>query len=191
MIIQALSIVLVIMVVSNIAVGVLNKASSSCSDGKDYFQGARNMPDGAVAGLGSIPTHVGFDYVGAARVATGVPGVIGLTSYPSMQKNGYLNNKPKTIEGYVTSMNLNTNDEDPSDSAVSNKATEAINSILQPGKTHKPNKDVVKVTADKAGSLNEFEVGMESIHAKNSDRKTAYANHRVLSHTSVRDGYEA
>ncbi len=183
---QALVIILVIMIVSNFAVGIFNKMVPPCGDSSEYFQNASKLPDGAVMGLGSIPSHTGFDYVGAARLDAG-GGIIGLTSYPSAQKNGYVNEKSKSIEGYITQMH--TTEEDPSDCAVSTKAKDEISNILQTGKKHRANADSRIVSNSKAGSLNEFEVSMEGIMTKNKLKKATSKNHRDLSHNSLRDGY--
>jgi len=186
MIVEALVIILVILIISNFAVGIFNKMVPPCND-SDYFQGSRNLPDDALVGLGSIPSHVGFDYVGAATVATGKPGVIGLTSYPSLQKN--------SIEGYINHMNINEEDpsdcESKSDDTVSTKAVAAIHDILQTNKKHCSGANKIVDTNSKSGSINRFDVTMEGIAARNPHKKSQPRDHRLLSHSSERDGYES
>lgn len=188
MIVIALIILLVILIISNFAVGIFNKMVPPCSADNEYFQNAKRLPDDAVIGLGSIPSHAGFDYVGAATVATGTPGVIGLTSYPSLQKNGYMDLSTNgTIEGYLN--NMSVTEEDPSDCDISCKASNAIDNILQTGKKYNSNSDGVMISSTKAGSLNEFEVSMKDILSKNNNQKKNRKNHASLAHSSERDGY--
>ena len=188
MIVEALVIILVILIVSNFAVGVFNKMVPACAD-KEYFQNVNKLPDDAVVGLGSIPSHVGFDYVGAATVETRIPGVIGLTSRAN-KKNGYTDNNTNSsgnIEGYVTHMNIA--EEDPSDCEISTKASNTIDAILQTNK--KQNNESDKAISTKNGTINHFEMRMEGIAARNSHSKSKPRNHRVLAHGTERDGYDS
>ena len=190
MIIQGLLIVLVILVIANFAVGFFNQVSPPCMDANEYFQGARRMPDGAAAGLGSIPTHTWQDYVGARRVATGIPGVIGLQSYN--QKNGYIGDTRDSMENYINPVVNALDDEDPSDCAdkhVSQEATDAIDNILQPGKKGKAKTESQTSVSDKANSLSEFEISMEGIMSKNIDKSNLKGRHMPLAYNTARDGY--
>jgi len=71
---------LVILVIANVGLSAYNSMYPPCETSKDYFDSARTLPDGAIAGLGSIPSGTDLHYVGAATVATGQSGVIGLTN---------------------------------------------------------------------------------------------------------------
>lgn len=187
MIIQGLLIVLVVLIVANFAVGFFNQVSPPCMDASEYFQGAKQLPDGAVAGLGSIPTHTWQDYVGAMRVDTGIPGVIGLQSYnqKNNQKNGYIGDTSDSMESYINPVVSAFNNDDPSDCAehISTEATDAIDNILQPGKKGRAQ----SLACDKPGSLSEFEVNMECVTSKNSE--TLKGRHMSLAHNTARDGY--
>lgn len=191
MIVQGLIIVLIVLVVANFAVGIFNTVSPPCNDANEYFQGASRMPDGATAGLGSIPTHAGHDYVGAARFATGVPGTIGLTSYAN-QKNGYIGDTRDVSEGYINPIINELGSDDPSDCKdhqVGEAASNAIDAILQPGKKGKAKTESTTNISDKSGSLSEFEVSMEGIMSKNIDKSTLRGKHMSLAHQTARDGY--
>ncbi len=191
MIVQALVIVLVVLIIANFAVGVFNRVSPPCINAEEYFQGAKRMPDGAVAGLGSIPTHTWSDYVGAARFSTGVPGTIGLTSY-SAQKNGYIGDTKDSMEGYINPTINSMAEDDPSDckdNTISDEASNAIDNVLQLGKKNKSKTDSQTAVADKSGSLSEFEVNMEGIMSKNSDKSGLKGRHMSVAHQTARDGY--
>ncbi len=194
MIVQGLLILLVILVIANFALGMFNAVSPPCSSASEYFQGAKRMPDGAAAGLGSIPTHTWQDYVGAKRVATGIPGVIGLTSYNN-QKNGYIGNTQDSLEGYVNPVVHDMAETDASDCQdrhqreVSEEATNAIDAVLQPGKKGKAKTESETDVSAKAGSLTEFEVSMEGIMSKNIDKSSLRGKHMSLAHQTARDGY--
>lgn len=84
MITQAVLILLVILVVANIGIGVFNQFYPPCFDADEYFKGARKLPDGAIAELGSIPSGNDVKYVGVRTVETDDPTVIGLKSWNSI-----------------------------------------------------------------------------------------------------------
>jgi hypothetical protein len=155
-------------------------------DANEYFQGARLIPDGAVAELGSIPTHTWQDYIGAKRVATDIPGIIGLTS--NNQKNGYIGDFQDSIDNYTNPV-INAFDEERisnyNNLQVSKEADDAINNILQP----EVKKDNIITITDKKGSLSEFDVSMEGIMSKNIDRSNLKGRHMYLAHNTARDGY--
>ena len=183
MIIKGLIIILVILIIANFAIGIFNRMAPPCMDADEYFQGAYRLPDDAAAGLGSIPTHTWQDYTGAKLVATGQPGVIGLTSHN--QKNGYIGNTYDRTEGYINPVIKSLEDDDPSDckdQEISQKAKDAIDDILQPGKrkTCNPTHKVAK-----AESLTEYDA---SALTKTVD-KSMLKNHRSMSHNTARDGY--
>ncbi len=191
MIVQALLIVLVILIIANFAVGIFNKVSPPCMNAEEYFQGAKRMPDGAAAGLGSIPTHTWNDYVGAARFSTGVPGTVGLTSYAN-QKNGYIGDTRDSTEGYVNPVVHAMAEDDPSDCKdhnVGEAASNAIDAVLQPGKKGKAKTESQTNITDKSGSLSEFEVSMEGIMSKNTDKSQLKGRHMSVAHQTARDGY--
>lgn len=80
MIVVAIVSVLFVLIFANIGLKVFNHLYPPCSKSYEYFEGARMLPDGAALALGSIPTSVNLNFVGAQTVATGIPGVIGLKS---------------------------------------------------------------------------------------------------------------
>jgi hypothetical protein len=84
MIVQATVILLVILIVANIGVGVYNQFYPPCFDADEYFKGARRLPDGAIAELGSIQSGTDRHYVGARIVETDDPTVIGIKSWNSV-----------------------------------------------------------------------------------------------------------
>ncbi len=81
MIVLAILILLTLLIVSNVVLGIYNMLYPPCADDNDYFRGSKKLPDGVSSSLGSIPSGTDRHYVGAARVTTGIPGVVGLTSY--------------------------------------------------------------------------------------------------------------
>lgn len=179
MIVQGLIIVLVILIVSNFALGFINQVSPPCQDAEEFFRNARMLPDGSSASLGSIPTSLDHYYIGARVVPTGIPGVIGLTSH-----NSYLGNT--TQENY-TNPAAHEMAEDESDCArnqknekeLSNTAVSAINSLFP----MKKNKEVV---TDQVVKFNEYE-GIEARPLLGS--KSLKGNHMDLSYKTMRDGY--
>jgi hypothetical protein len=80
MLLLAVTIVLILLVVGNIAARAMNATWDPCDSESEYFASARKLPDGRIAGLGSIPSGTDVRYVGAKTVSTGQPGVIGLKS---------------------------------------------------------------------------------------------------------------
>jgi len=188
MIVQALIIILVILVIANFSVGFFNKVSPPCMDAAEYFDGGRRLPDGAVAGLGSIPTHTSFDYIGARRVPTGIPGTIGLTSW---NKNGYIGNIDSSVEGYINPIVKEIAEDDASDCRdhlekdVSQKASDAIDNIFQPNKKAKAEAS----KAPKGPSLTEHEVSFDAIESRKSSREGLTGRHMSLAHNTARDGY--
>lgn len=84
MIVQATVILLVILIVANIGVGAYNQFYPPCFDADEYFKGARILPDGAIAELGSIQSGTDKHYIGARTVETDDPTVIGLKSWNSV-----------------------------------------------------------------------------------------------------------
>lgn len=84
MIVQAVVILLVILIVANIGVGAYNQFYPPCFDADEYFKGSRDLPDGSIAELGSIPSGTDMKYVGARTVETDDPTVIGLKSWNSV-----------------------------------------------------------------------------------------------------------
>lgn len=180
MILQGLIIVLVILIVANFAVGFFNKVSPPCLDADEYFQGATKLPDGAIAGLGSIPTNTSFDYVGAARVP-GPNGSIALTSY-----NGYIGKVEDHTEKMCNPSLAELDKEDASDCAerVSKEAMQSINTILNPG--NKPDK---VVAVDKRLAVSEFDVGMSEFNSRLTHKKSERPQAMALAHRTARDGY--
>jgi hypothetical protein len=84
MIVQAIVIVLVILIVANIGLGFYNQMYPPCFDANEYFNGARKLPDGAIASLGSIPSGNDVKYIGARLVETDKSNVVGLKSWNSI-----------------------------------------------------------------------------------------------------------
>lgn len=176
MLTYAIVILLLILIFANFAVGLFNAASPPCHSSEEFFNGARLMPDGIVGGLESIPTHSSADFVGPARVATGQPGVIGLTSHPHQQQmNGYIGSSSSADENYINPAALA--DEDPSDCKVSESAECAINAILQPNT--KPIVTFAKPVLDL------------EVTAKLKDKPVLKNSHMSLAHSTARDGYSS
>ncbi len=200
MIIQGLLIVLAVLIIANFGVGVLNRISPPCTDAIEYFQGAARMPDGVSAGLGSIPTHTWRDFVGARRVQTGDPNVIGLTSYN--QKNGYIGKfSNETFDNCTNSSLVSIMGDDSSDCSdrlddesgkeISKEATDAIDDILNPNK--KNARDAVRHplinNQMKAASLEDFEIDTDAVVERNTRTTSLKGRHMSLAHNTARDGY--
>jgi len=81
MIIYAVTIVLITIIIANLGSYIYNNVYPPCDSVTEYFNSVRNLPDGATAGLGSIPSGTDMDYVGARRVETDDPNTIGLKSW--------------------------------------------------------------------------------------------------------------
>jgi len=94
MIVLAVSILLLILILANIGLKIFNDLYPPCSN-KEYFDSARNLPDGEAASLGSIPSGNKNTYVGAEMVDTGMPGVIGLKSF-----NDTVNTEPEPSDSF-------------------------------------------------------------------------------------------
>lgn len=190
MVIQALLTVLVILVIANFAIGIYNQVDPPCMNANEYFQGATKLPDGAVSGLGSIPTHTDRDYVGAARVATGIPGTIGFKSHN--QKNGYIGDTTDKTDNYVNPVISAMKENDASDcrdNQVSEEASNAIDALLRPGKLSKANTESITSISEKKSSLSEFEVSMEGIATKQTDKTSLKGRNMSVIHQTARDGY--
>lgn len=84
MIVQAVVILLIILVVANIGIGMYNQFYPPCFNADEYFKGARKLPDGYIAELGSITSGNDNKYIGARTVETDDPDVIGLKSWNSI-----------------------------------------------------------------------------------------------------------
>jgi hypothetical protein len=184
MILQGLVILLVILIVSNVIVGVYNRISPPCQDAEEFFRGAKMLPDGASASLGSIPTSSDHYYMGAKTVPTGIPGVIGITSH-----NTYLGSSKQ--ENYINPVvnEMSENESDCTDKCknekISDEAKEAINNIFPIKKSHDN-----KLVSETNGSINEFDNANEGISAKPSNKlKHTNGNHMALAHRTLRDGY--
>ena len=191
MLIQGLIILLVILIIANFALGIFNNVSPPCMNADEYFRGVKQLPDDAVAGFGSIPTHTWRDYVGAARVPGATPGTIGLTSYAN-QKNGYIGNTQNTLETYINPVVREMAEDDPSDCkdhTISEEASNAIDAVLQPGKKGKAKTESKTSVSTLNNSLNEFEISMEGIKSKNADKSTLKGHHMSLTHQTIRYGY--
>jgi hypothetical protein len=81
MLVEAIVILLVIMLLSNVALRIYNQINPPCSnDVEEYFASARKLPDGISAGLGSIPSGTDVKHVGFKTEAS-PDGGIKLTSH--------------------------------------------------------------------------------------------------------------
>jgi hypothetical protein len=185
MIIQALIIVLVILIIGNFALGFFNALSPPCANYRDFFKNGAQLPDDAAQGLGSIPTHSGFNYVGARVVSDGRGG-IGLTSH---NKNGYIgDSSDNSFESFMSKTGQDLCKDDPADCKIniSTKAADEISNILQPGKN---NVVVDNYNHKKGVQLNEWEISAASIQSKNNIKNSLKNDYRTLAHQTARDGY--
>lgn len=79
MIIEAVSIILVILLVANIAVGVFNSAYPPCDDIDEYFESARKISKDSMTGLRTVQSGTDINYVGA-KLSTNESGDVVLKS---------------------------------------------------------------------------------------------------------------
>lgn len=196
MLVQALIIILIILVIANIGVGISNRVNPPCFDEKEYFSSVKKLPDGSLAGLGSIPTHVGFDYVGARRVPINSGGSfadIGLTSY---NKNGYIGTKKEEYsnsqESYINSCKTNSIREDPSDCGDRVESEQYHASNVEQDAEAEIDKILKKKKKNEEPEVNsrKLEDEMEGVRARpllNTKRPTTALPQ--LAYGSQRDGY--
>lgn len=102
MITYAVVILLIVLITANVANYAYNKLYPPCDSLTEYFKSARLLPDGSIAGLGSIPSGTDVNYVGAQTVAVDEPGVIGLKSRNSNLVNP---NQPYKHDPLVSAVN--------------------------------------------------------------------------------------
>jgi hypothetical protein len=178
MIIQGLIIVLVVLVIANVALGVYNTVSPPCGTAEEFFRGAKLLPDGASASLGSIPTSADRYFLGAKAVATGIPGVIGLTSHNYVKGTDVEGNDR---EGYINPVVFQMA-EDESDCGSRMKADEVSDEARKAIKAMFP-----------GSSVNESDLpafsAAEGMFAKSKPVKQASGKNMSLAHKSARDGY--
>ncbi len=190
MIVQGLIIILVVLVIANVALGVYNTVSPPCGTAEEFFKGAKLLPDGASASLGSIPTSADRYFLGAKTVATGIPGVIGLTSHNYVKGSDAEGNDR---EGYINPVVFQMA-EDESDCGsrvkadeVSDEARKAIKAMF-PGSSVNESDLPAKNVTDNGKSLYEFSAA-EGMFAKSKPVKSASGKNMRLAHKTARDGY--
>jgi len=209
MIVTAVVVLLVILIISNLVLGVYNMLYPPCSDINDYFTGAKRLPDGSVASLGSIPSGTDKNYVGAARVSTGKPGVIGLTSY----NKSYIDPNSNSIESMKNPMfaddELHEDEHDEDDEELDDVECDESSCTLKPSKVNYKAYDpedaisamfptssqkqggTKKATTEVAGYYAQFDMEMEGIGAPIYSKNTK--RHKPISGFSKsleRDGYQ-
>jgi hypothetical protein len=179
MIQQAIIVLFVILIFSNILLSLVNYVMPPCDPVKEYISNAKKLPDGQLSSLGSIQSGTNTNYVGFKLVETGTPGVIGVKSRNSdydIQKDEDIENRSETL--------LSTYD---------SSIVESIKKMY-PGSNYQvqERKRELKQYGDtnKVQKINMFEVEMEGISADNSTKRTGSTSRpSEMGLLSERDGY--
>ena len=209
MILLAIVILLVIIVLANIVLGIYNMLSPPCGDINEYFQGHKRLPDGSIAGLGSIPSGTDRNYVGLARTTTGIPGVIGLTNYSYSDPNGTGDDELRNpifdedIDGIkkIKSNNVDGSSELQKTRGVSraSKSTGITrinnsNNVSNTESFYNPFYGQVqnnqKNTQEYDGAIAKFETEMEGIGAPIYQKNKSRNRPSTFSRASEREGYQ-
>lgn len=184
MIVEGVIILLTILIVSNIALGFYNQLYPPCMDAKEYFNNARKLPDGVSASLGSIPSGVEMNYVGAARMYTGIPGVIGLTSYNGLYKQP----KSEELEDDTDDVECIGNTCSIKPSKINKTTYEAVSAMFPT--TSQKTGDVKKVVTEVAGHRAQFDLTMEGVKAPiHIKAKGTIRNPSQYTYDTEREGY--
>jgi hypothetical protein len=196
MIVQSIVILLIILIISNIVLGFYNRLHPPCFNAEEYFNGARKMPDGVSSDLGSIPSGTDRNYVGAARVSTGIPGTIGLRSW----NKSYVNPNDSSSEDLVNPVIKDAEEQDRmvcednyctiKPSTVSKDAYDAISAAF-PVSSQSDGGDTKKKMTKIKGYTGEFEDNFEGIRASNySTQKKINRQSSGFKHMAETDGYQ-
>lgn len=212
MVLQAVVILLIILIVANVGVGFYNRFYPPCFDAKEYFSKTRQLPDGAVASLGSIPSGNDVKYIGARLVSTGKNNVIGLTSWNNIYSENTDADLPdenhpifdevetdletdttevsraKPKKSTSDSINPSTGTLNTARSKYKDSAYDAISEMYptasqQSSSTGKKNTDV-------GGKLVTFEEELEGVPVQPRTYRTiSNANPTIFHNATERDGY--
>jgi len=196
MIIQSIVIILIILIISNVILGFYNRLYPPCFNAEEYFKGAKKMPDGVSADLGSIPSGTDRNYVGAARVDTGIPNVIGLKSWNAT----YVNPNISSSEDLINPVIQDAEEQDRmvyednyltiKPSKVSKEAYDAISAAF-PVSSQSDGGETKKKTTKIKGYTGEFEDNFEGIKASNyTNQKTVSRQTSGFKHMAEIDGYQ-
>jgi hypothetical protein len=185
MIVESIVIVLTILILANVALGFYNRLYPPCMDAKEYFSNAKKLPDGVSLSLGSIPSGVEMHYVGAQRVYTGIPGVIGLTSY-----NDGLYKRPvsEELEDDLDDLECIGDTCTAKPSKINSTTYDALSAMF-PTSSQKTG-DVKKVITEVAGHKAVFDATMEGVKAPVHIKSGGVIrNPSQYTYDTERDGY--
>lgn len=168
MVVIAISIILIILLCSNMFLAIYNNFSHPCLGAKEYFANATKLPDGISSSLGSIASGTDKYYVGFKRVESGIPDVTGITSWntayadPRKQKKEYFSSY-NINDDLDEIAEINGNKYTVKPSGITKEASDAISAMF-PASSQKK-EDTTKVVKENMGYYGQFDFEMEGIKA--------------------------